>query len=178
MREKENFGEKEYDFSATLVFLVDGKKVWLAPKIAKIGKKRLNGYGGEVEPEDVSIEARAVEEAREESRVHVLESDLELCAIGYFTNIKSSGEPFVCKVYIYIARRWVGIPKRTKEMGTPKKYDIYKPPVEKMMVADRYWIGKVLKGKKLIVKAIMKNSQAELIGQVEVLEVETLEDFK
>lgn len=167
---------KEYDFVATLVFLLKGKKVYLATKNAKIGEKRINGPGGELESEDVSIGACAVREVGQEFNVLIEEKDLDLRAIGYFNNIKSDGNVFTCKVYIYTVRRWIGNPRASKEMGKPKLFSIYKMPYWKMMAADRFWIPEILvRKRKIIVKATLKNKQRELIGEVEIIDVEKFE---
>jgi 8-oxo-dGTP pyrophosphatase MutT (NUDIX family) len=165
---KKNVETKEYNFVATLVFLLKGKKVWLAPKKAKIGERRLNGPGGELEESDASLKACAIRETHQEFGVHVKEEDLELCTVGYFTNIRKDGISFVCKVYIYSCSRYVGIPKASKETGRPRLFSTYALPLKRMMVADRFWIREFFKGKRFIVRATMKNHQSELIGKVEM----------
>ncbi len=167
---------KECDLVATLVFLLKGKKVYLATKKAKIGKKRLNGPGGKLELQDASIKACAVREVRQEFHVLIEEKELELCAIGFFTNVKDDGTLFACKVYIFIAKHWIGIPKASKEMGKPKLVSIYKMPYEKMMAADKFWIPLVLvKKRKIFVRALLKNGQSELVGDVEIVDMNVFE---
>jgi len=174
---KEDNNEKEYDFVATLVFVVKGKKVLLAPKKAKIGKDRWNGYGGEVEPCDPSVEFRATLEMWQESGLICTDEDLQKVAIGYFSNIKDSGETFVCKVHVFLVeeKKCVGAPTATNEMGMPGWFDIDSLPFERMMAADHCWLPEIFKGKKIIVSATLKNKQSELVGKVEIAEVESFD---
>lgn len=166
---------KEYDFVATLVFLVDRKKVWLGQKQAKIGCKRFNGPGGEFEAEkDKTIEDCAKRETWEECRINVEKEDLKLYAIGYFSNLKDDGKIFVCKVFIFIAEKWKGKHKTTKEMKRHKKFSIYKMPYKRMMVADSFWIPEIfIKRRKIIVHATLKNKQSELVEKVHIVEVQS-----
>ncbi|NTW26789.1 MAG: hypothetical protein HGA36_00475 [Candidatus Moranbacteria bacterium] len=174
---QEDIDNKEYDFEATLVFVFKGKKVLLAPKKAKIGKDRWNGYGGEVEPCDPSIEFRATLEMWQECEMICAEEDLKQVAIGYFSNIKDSGEIFVCKVHVFLAeeKKCAGVPTATNEMGMSEWFEIGELPFEKMMAADRHWIPEIFKGRKIIVRATLRNGQAELVGKVEIQDVESFE---
>jgi hypothetical protein len=173
MSEKED--TKERNFEATLVFLLDRKTVWLAPKKAKIGEKRLNGYGGEIELYDLTKEDAAKRETHQEARVHVKKEDLELFAIGYFTNIKNNGTHFVCKVYIYRTRRYIGNPKASKEMGKPHKFNKYNMPYRRMMAADKYFLSELFSDKKIIIRATLRNKQSELVGKPEITYVDSFE---
>jgi 8-oxo-dGTP diphosphatase/2-hydroxy-dATP diphosphatase len=174
---EESKESKEYDFEATLVFIVYGKKVLLAPKNAKIGKGLFNGYGGEIEKYDISVEFRATLEMWQECGMICDDENLQKVAIGYFTNIKDNGEIFVCKVHVFLVEKnkCVGVAKATREMNQPQWFDIEKLPFNKMMAADKYWLREIFKGKKIIISATLKNKQSELVGDVEIIEVESFD---
>ncbi|EKD58972.1 MAG: hypothetical protein ACD_56C00016G0003 [uncultured bacterium] len=164
---------KEYDFEATLVFIVEGRRVLLALKKLKIGKGRFNGYGGAIELTDNSIEAAAAREFFQECGCRIKEDRLRKVAEAYFTNVKSDGGLFVCKVHVFLLKRrhCKGTPVASGEMGKPQWFKKKMLP-ENMMVADRYWIPEIFKRKKLIVKATMQKSQSELLD-LEIAEVKS-----
>lgn len=173
---KENKETKEYSFEASLVFVIKDRMVLLAPKEAKIGKNRWNGYGGELEETDASIEACAARELQQECLMLVRQDDLCKVAIAYFTNIKDDGSTFVCKVQVFIVgiEKCIGTPVKTGEMGNPEWFEMGNLP-ENMMAADHVWLPEIFKGKKIVVRATMKNKQSELVGGVEIIEVDSFE---
>ncbi|MDD5463574.1 MAG: hypothetical protein PHP62_00310 [Candidatus Moranbacteria bacterium] len=169
--------EERYDFEETLVFIVDGREVILAPKMHKIGAGRYNGYGGKIEPSDPSIKFRAVEELWEEAWTLIGERHLQKVAEGYFINNKNDGRVITCKVNIFLAQKknCIGTPTATEEMGEPESFDMDNMPYDNMMAADRYWLPEIFKGRKIIIRATMKNNQTELVGPVEIVDVKSFE---
>ncbi len=169
--------EDEYDFEATLVFIIDDGSVLLAPKLDKIGKDRWNGAGGKVKPQDNSPEDCAAREIWEEMWTLIGEKNLQKVAIAYFTNVQKDGSKVIWKVHIYIIEKkyCVGTPVATKEMGEPQWFKMNNMPFDDMIIADQFWILEIFKGRKLIIRATMKNSQTELVGEVEIVEVDSLE---
>jgi hypothetical protein len=171
---RENDETKEYDFEATLVFVIKGQKVLLATKNAKIGMGRFNGYGGEIEESDPSVEFRASLEMWQECGMVCPDEALKKVAIGYFTNVKDDGELFVCKVHVFLVKKTkcVGRFSASFEMGKPQWFEFENLPLDKMMAADKFWLGEIFKGRKIIVKATLKNKQSELVGEVEIEDAE------
>jgi 8-oxo-dGTP pyrophosphatase MutT (NUDIX family) len=161
-----------FDFEMTLVFLIDKHgEVLLSEKLTKIGKNRWNGPGGKVEPNDSSIEERAVEEVRQEWGFIVPTNSLRKTAICYFRNINDDGSEYVCKVHVFVSRTFFGVARSSSEMGEPRSFKIDKLPFDDMIVADRFWVLDALRLRKIVVKATMKDNQRELVGMVNVIPV-------
>lgn len=158
--------------NATLCFLVRNRRVILAIKADKIGKGYWNGYGGGIEDGELIRKAAARELNQESEEVVVAFEDLIPAAIVDFHNTKSDGETFVCRVYVYLAYKWSGEPKETREMLNPTEFDIDNLPFENMMLADKEWLPPVLNGEKIIASAEYGPWQKELLGPVKIKRVE------
>ncbi|MFA4998725.1 MAG: NUDIX domain-containing protein [Candidatus Paceibacterota bacterium] len=167
--------EEKILLEAVLCFLVRGEKIRLAQKTQKIGEGYLNGYGGGIEEGEKPREA-VVREIWEEAWIKVNPKHLKKVAIIYFHNTRSDGSTFVCRVHVYIVRKWQGKPKETETMVKPTMFNINNLPFEKMMPADRIWLPIVLKGRKIIVVAKYGPFQKKLFGGVEIHEVSSLPD--
>ena len=158
---------------AVLVFLVKNGQVYLATKMLKIGKGKLNGYGGGIEKGEDSFLA-GIRELEEETRgtrergVIVDMKDLEKVAIMDFHNTTAEGVTFICKVHMLIAADWVGEVISTNEMANPKLYPVDKIPLDQMMPADKVWMPRIFSGRKFIGKAKYGPRQETLIGDVEI----------
>lgn len=159
---------------ATVCFLIKDDKVLLAMKADKIGKGCWNGYGGGIDG-DESPEQSIVRELKEESCVDVFAEFLEKVAIVDAHNTKSDGTKFVCRVHIYLARKWSGEPVETTEMLTPTWFEIDNLP-SKMMLADKVWIPRVLAGEKVLVEAHYGPHQETLLSDVVVKQVASLSE--
>ncbi|MEK7653015.1 MAG: NUDIX domain-containing protein, partial [Patescibacteria group bacterium] len=95
---------------AVLCFFVRGDQVLLAKKMKAIGKGRLNGYGGGIEPGETPLKAIVREVAEESGGAYVGPEDLVKVAVADFHNTKEDGATFICRVHTYIARSWIGNP--------------------------------------------------------------------
>lgn len=128
---------------ATLCFLIDNKNILLAMKKRGFGKGLWNGTGGKVENGE-SVKEAAVGETREE--ICVTPKNLEKVAElnFYFVSKKEWNQ----QVTVYTCRSWDGIPKETEEMS-PRWFARSKIPIDKVWSDDKYWLPKVLGGKKL-----------------------------
>jgi ADP-ribose pyrophosphatase YjhB (NUDIX family) len=162
---------------ATLLFLLLGNhKVLLAPKLQKIGRGFLNGYGGRIK-KDETPEDCAIREFKEESKLaEVNHWHLEKIALANFHNNKEDGTKFIVIVHVYVARTWYGCPCATKEMGKPKWYNICSLPINRLMLADRYWLPQALNGEKVLVTACYGPNQRSLIGDVCVEKVKSFSE--
>ncbi len=161
---------------AVLVFLVKDGKVLLATKMKKIGKGRLNSYGGGIEKGETPLDA-AIREFEEETRGQretgiILQSkDIEKMAEMSFHDNTAEGISFICKVHIFVTRQWEGEIISTEDMADPKWYEIHNLPADRMIPGDIFWMPAVLSGKKIIGKAQYGPRQEKLVGEVEILEV-------
>ncbi len=155
---------------AVLCYLIDGEKVLLAFKTAKIGKDRWNGYGGGIE-EGETPRVAAVRELEEESGLVALPEDLLKVAIVDFHNTTTEGKNFICRVHVYTTSRWSGVLKEDKTMIRPTWFEKDNLPLEKMMPADRFWLPLILSGKKIKAEAHYGPFQKELLQPVTIEEV-------
>jgi len=131
----------------TLCFLLKNDQVYLAEKRStkkKFGNGKLNGYGGEIKP-DETIEDAVVREIYEESHSKVAKEDLQKVGVidFYFTKKPEWNQ----KVHIYICKKWIDDPIESDEMYAPRLYDCNKIPLERMWDADKHWIKHVFSGK-------------------------------
>lgn len=167
--------EEKVLFNATVCLPVKGWQVLLGMKTRKIGMGCWNGYGGGIE-EGETIVSCAIRELKEESGLIANQSDLEKVAIVDFHNEKSDGSLFVCRVHFFLVKDWQGESVETADgaMITPTFFDYDNLPFDKMMPADKEFFPLILKGKKVMVKAHYTPYQKELIGPVEITEVEFL----
>ncbi len=151
---------------ATLVFPVRDGKVLLARKMRKIGQGLLNGWGGGVDSGE-SITASAVREFREETGgAEVKEEDLEKFGIVHFKNHKTDGTVFVCVVHVFVVRNWTGSIVSTAEMDSPQWYPVESLPEQELMLADRFWLPRMIVGETGIAHAEYGPYQKTLIGEV------------
>lgn len=151
---------------ATLVFPVRDGEVLLARKMRKIGQGFLNGWGGGVESGE-SIITSAVREFNEETGgAEVEEKDLEKVGVVHFKNNKADGTVFICVVHVFVVRNWTGNIVSTSEMDSPQWYSIKSLPEQELMLADRFWLPRMLKGETGIVHAEYGPYQKTLIGKV------------
>jgi len=161
---------------AVLVFPMKGEYVLLARKMKKIGKGKLNGYGGGIEKGETSLEA-AIREMKEETTssqnpgIRLLRGDLEKVAIMSFHNTTEEGITFVCKVHVYLAKAWDGEFTSTDDMADPNWYVKDNFPSEELMPADVIWMPYIFSGKKIVGSAWYTPHQAALIGEVKIQEV-------
>jgi ADP-ribose pyrophosphatase YjhB (NUDIX family) len=162
--------EEKVLLQATLCYLVKDGQVLLGIKEKKIGKGCWNGFGGGIEPGETPEKA-ALRELKEEAGVTVFPEHLKKVAIVDFHNQKSDGAFFICQVHVYLAEKWLGEPKATKEMSHPTWFLIQSLPVEKMMLADKDWLPLILEGKKVRAVARYGPFQKTLLGKVKVQRV-------
>jgi 8-oxo-dGTP diphosphatase len=167
--------EEKVLLNATVCFLKRENQILLAYKTDKIGKDRLNGYGGGIEDGE-NAKMAAVRELEEEASVVALPENLEKIAVVDFHNTKSDGNTFVCRVHGYLVHKWSGEPKDTDTMINPTWFDIKNIPYGQMMPADVDFLPYALKGKKLKAKAYLGPFQREKLRETEIEFVESFED--
>ena len=138
---------------ATLCLLVKDnqreKELLLAMKKRGFGAGKWNGVGGKLDSEkgDADIIETAIRELKEEIGVKV--EDLEKVAIlsFYFPSKKEWNQD----VHVFLVRNWKGEPRESEEMF-PKWFKMSEIPFNEMWDDDKFWLPKILEGKKLKAK--------------------------
>lgn len=144
----------------------------------KIGRGKLNSYGGGIEKSETSFVA-GIRELEEETRgnrevgIIVHKNNLQKVAIMDFHNTTVEGITFVCKVHMLVASEWNGEIVSTEDMADPKFYPISSIPLDQMMPADKIWVPEIFSGKRFIGKAKYGPRQETLIGEVEITYVDS-----
>jgi 8-oxo-dGTP diphosphatase len=125
---------------ATLVFVVRDGEILLIDKKTGLGKGKVNGPGGKVDPGETA-EACAVRECNEELGITV--SNLEYCGEHRFQFV----DDYSIHVWVYRTRDYAGEPVETRE-AKPLWVALDAIPYEKMWEDDRLWLPMVLSGER------------------------------
>ncbi len=144
-------GLKEYEQNltqplreATVLLLLRGDEVLLAMKKRGFGVGKWNGAGGKVNLGE-SIREAAIRETEEEIMVTPLDI-VEVATLNYYFPNVSAEKNFGMKVYVYIAKKWIGEPRETEEMR-PQWFKVASVPYQEMWWDDIVWMPKVFGGK-------------------------------
>lgn len=167
--------EEKVLMNATLCFLIKENRVLLAMKADKIGKDCWNGYGGGIDEGESPIQS-TVRELREEAGVIAFEGNMKKVAIVDFHNTKSDGRRFVCRVHVYLVKKWSGEPQETKEMLMPTWFEVNNLPFNQMMPADKAWLPYALSGKKIMAEAHLGPFQKTLLKDVVIHKINEFPD--
>ncbi len=144
---------------ATLLFPITPTKVGLGLKKQKVGAGLLNGWGGVVEAGESPLTCIG-REVFEEGGVRVDLETLTKVAVMLFHN-----EKFDCRVHTYLAPWHYEPLQETAEMGAQTWYPRTKPPIHRMMAADRIWVPKILAGNCVRGEAWYGPEQKQLVGR-------------
>jgi mutator protein MutT len=126
---------------ATLLFLIQDKKILLAMKKRGFGMGKWNGVGGKPQPGE-SIEDAAIRECQEEIGVMPLRLKRSARINFYFPTDKSDWNQ---QVIVFLCQTWDGEPKESEEMA-PKWFSKDTLPFDAMWDDDAIWLPKVLSG--------------------------------
>ena len=143
-------------WQATLCFLIrennGEKEVLLAMKKRGFGLGKWNGMGGKLDlKKDRDIFETAKRELKEEIGVETGELEKVAILSFYFPYQKEWNQD----VHVFFAKNWQGEPKESEEMK-PQWFKINMIPFESMWSDDKFWLPKVLNGKKLKADFIFK----------------------
>jgi len=125
---------------ATLVFVGRGDEVLLINKKTGLGKGKINGPGGKVDPGETP-EICAVRECQEELGITV--SNLEYCGQHRFQFV----DGYSIHVWVYRTRDFEGLPVETRE-ARPLWVAMDDIPYDEMWEDDRMWIPMLLRGER------------------------------
>jgi 8-oxo-dGTP diphosphatase len=126
--------------AATLVFVIRDGKILLINKKTGLGKGKVNGPGGKVEPGETP-EICAVRECREELSITV--SNLEYCGQHKFQFVDGDS----IHVWVYRTRNFTGVPTESPE-AKPFWVPVDKVPYQQMWEDDQFWLPMVIRGER------------------------------
>ncbi len=127
---------------ATLVFVIRAGKILLIHKKTGLGRGKINGPGGKVEPGE-SPEQGAVRECREELGITV--SNLEYCGQHRFQFV----DGYSIHVWVYRTADFTGVPTETAE-AKPLWVPLDEIPYEQMWEDDKLWLPMLLRGERFM----------------------------
>ena len=157
---------------ATLCLIIDKdkKRILLAMKKRGFGVGKYNGFGGKVK-EDETKEQAALREFQEESELNTDINSLK--KIGEFDFFFPHKPEFNQTVHTYLVMDYLGEPKETEEMAF-EWFDLDKIPYNRMWDDDKYWLPKVLEGKRLKAIFVFKQQgEDNIVDNHEIKEVES-----
>ena len=125
---------------ATLVFVIRDDKILLINKKTGLGKGKVNGPGGKVEPGETPREC-AVRECQEELGITV--SNLQYCGQHRFQFV----DGYSIHVWVYRTEHFTGVPTESEE-ARPLWVAVDEIPYEQMWEDDSIWLPMMLRGEK------------------------------
>lgn len=130
----------QQEIDATLMFVVQGGEVLLIEKLTGIGKGKINGPGGKIDPGETA-EQGVIRECQEELHIDV-KDPVKMGELWF----SMSGIPDI-HCHVFMAEAFDGEPTATVE-ANPLWTKIADIPYEKMWADDSYWLPQVLAGQK------------------------------
>ncbi|MGE9267316.1 MAG: 8-oxo-dGTP diphosphatase [Verrucomicrobiales bacterium] len=128
------------EIEATLVFVREGSRVLLIEKLRGIGKGKINGPGGKIDPGETPLEC-AIRETQEE--LHITPTGLEKMGELWFAMLDLPD----IHCHVYLADGFEGEPTATEE-AIPFWCEIAEIPFARMWEDDRHWLPRMLVGEK------------------------------
>lgn len=125
---------------ATLVFVFRDDEILLINKKTGLGKGKVNGPGGKVEPGETP-EAAAARECHEELDIRV--SNLEYCGEHRFQFV----DGYSIHVWVYRTRNFEGVPTESRE-AEPLWTRLDQIPFDRMWEDDKYWLPMMIHGER------------------------------
>ena len=149
---------------ATLVFVFEGDEILLINKKTGLGKGKVNGPGGKVDPGETP-EIAAIRECKEELDITV--SNLEYCGEHRFQFV----DGYSIHVWVYRTRAYEGTPSESPE-ADPLWTRLSEIPYDQMWEDDRLWLPMLVRGERFQTRWIfdgdrMLDYAIEPDGQIE-----------
>ena len=141
------------EMPATLMFVVQDEKVLLIQKLTGIGKGKVNGPGGKIDPGETPYEC-VIRECQEE--LHI--TPLNPVKMGELWFAMSDIPDIHC--HVFMASDFEGTPTPTKE-AVPMWTKISEIPWDKMWEDDAQWLSQMLEGQKFLGKFIFEGESMQ-----------------
>jgi 8-oxo-dGTP diphosphatase len=149
---------------ATLVFVFRDDEILLINKKTGLGKGKVNGPGGKVDPGETPKGA-AIRECHEELDITV--SNLEYCGEHRFQFV----DGYSIHVWVYRTRDFEGTPTESRE-AEPLWTPLGQIPFDEMWEDDKYWLPMLVRGERFQTRWIfdgdnMIDYAIEMDGKIE-----------
>ncbi len=143
-----NWSVWQGEMPATLMFVVQDGQILLIEKLRGIGKGKINGPGGKIDPGETPAQC-VIRECQEE--LHITPKNP--VKMGELWFAMSDIPDIHC--HVFIATEFDGVPTATDE-AIPVWTDIDKIPWERMWEDDLHWLPKMLEGRKFLGKFVFE----------------------
>ena len=124
--------------TATLLFVLRGEEILLIHKKRGLGKGKINGPGGRLEPGETAREA-AIREVEEELLITPVDPQQR----GRLRFQFIDGYSLDC--HVFRAFKFTGTPAETEE-ARPAWFPVDALPFDRMWEDDQYWLGQMIEG--------------------------------
>ena len=127
---------------ANLIFVTENGRVLLIRKKTGLGKGKINGPGGKLEPGEDALTS-AVREIEEELLIRVPKDACEEMGVLRF----QFADGLALHCVVFRVDQYEGTPTETRE-AAPLWFDYDKIPFDEMWADDRHWLRQMLDGGK------------------------------
>lgn len=138
---------------ATLMFVIRDGEILLIEKLRGIGKGKVNGPGGKIDPGETPAQC-VVRECQEE--LHI--TPRNPVKMGELWFAMSDMDDIHC--HVFTSSEFDGVPTATDE-AVPLWTDIKKIPWERMWEDDPQWLPHMLEGKKFLGKFVFEGEKMQ-----------------
>lgn len=139
------------EMPATLMFVVQGDQILLIEKLRGIGKGKVNGPGGKIDPGE-SPEQCVVRECQEE--LHI--TPKSPVKMGELWFAMSDIPDIHC--HVFTSTEFEGVPTATEE-AIPRWTKLDEIPWKKMWEDDHHWLPHMLGGRKFLGRFVFEGER-------------------
>ncbi len=139
------------EMPATLMFVVQNDQILLIEKLRGIGKGKINGPGGKIDPGETPAEC-VIRECQEE--LHITPSNPIKMGELWF---KMSDIPDI-HCHVYTANEFDGEPTATEE-AIPRWTPLKAIPWHRMWQDDQHWLPHMLDGREFLGKFVFEEEK-------------------
>jgi len=148
------------EIKATLLFIVKDGRILLIEKKRGLGRGKVNGPGGKIEPGE-GIKECVVRETQEE--LCITAKDPRKVAELWFQ--MSDYPSILC--HVFLGSEFEGVPQETDE-AAPLWMNLGEIPYDRMWEDDRHWLPKVLDGREVLGKFVFEGEKMLWMEVVDV----------